>query len=180
VTVTFYVLTAVLVVSWRARLPLKLTGAESMRKGRRTFWHSVAALSTNRCSRGRGSGRRRGWHHLAPIGLASGFGVVALMLGALFFHIRAGDKAVACAGAVVVLLAAAGYLYAGCNRPSSSQASATAEVGSHTRTQIAGCPMKPPVRLTRSEFHGIRGSRSPATTPGTAEQAGLSTEVGFT
>ena len=71
-----------------------------------------------------------------PIGLASGFGVVALMLGALFFHIRAGDKAVACAGAVVVLLAAAGYLYAGCNRPSSSQASACHNPGDSRASRV--------------------------------------------
>jgi len=180
VTVTFYVLTAVLVVLMAGPAALKLTGAESMRKVAEHFgipWPRYRLIGVLEAAAAVGAAAGIIWR---PIGLASGFGVVALMLGALFFHIRAGDKAVACAGAVVVLLAAAGYLYAGCNRPSSSQASATAEVGSHTRTQIAGCPMKPPVRLTRSEFHGIRGSRSPATTPGTAEQAGLSTEVGFT
>jgi hypothetical protein len=112
-TTAFYVFTAVLIALTAAPAAMKLTGAQSMRDGADHFnipWPRYRLIGVLEVAAAIGAAAGIMWR---PIGLAAGVGVVALMLGALYFHIRAGDKPAAAVGAVVVLLASVGYLCVG-------------------------------------------------------------------
>jgi hypothetical protein len=113
VTVAFYVFTALLVVLTAGPAALKFTGAQSMREGAEHFgipWPRYRLIGVLEVAAAIGAVAGIIWR---PIGMAAGAGVVALMLGALYYHIRAGDKASATVGAVVVLLCSVGYVYVG-------------------------------------------------------------------
>jgi len=112
-TVAFYVFSALLVVLTAGPAAMKFAGAQSMRDGAEHFgipWPRYRLIGVLEVAAAIGAVAGIVWR---PIGMAAAVGVVTLMLGALYFHVRGGDGPAAIVGAMVVLLSAAGYLCVG-------------------------------------------------------------------
>lgn len=89
---------------------MKLSGTAPMRAAAEHFdvpWNRYRAIGLLELAAAVGV---LGGIYWRPIGLAAALGMVALLVGALLFHRRAGDKASEYAAALVFLAASVAYL----------------------------------------------------------------------